>query len=152
MIAIVRIRGLKNIQPEIRKTLETFNLDRKNHCVLVNVDEKDMALKKIQDYVAYGKVKTETMAKLIEKRGRLEGDKPIKVETLKVHKLSTFNDLAHALSTGKITLKQVGIKKVFRLNSPKKGYGKIGIKKPVTLKGPLGFHPQGMDELLSAMM
>lgn len=152
MIAIIRIRGLKHIQPEIRKTLETFSLDRKNHCVLVSVDENDMALKKMQDYVAYGKVKAETIAKLIEKRGRLEGDKPVKVETLKAHKLSTFNELAHALEGKKITLKQVGIKKVFRLNSPKKGYGKIGIKKPVTLKGPLGFHPQGMDELLGQMM
>jgi large subunit ribosomal protein L30 len=152
MIAIIRIRGLKHVRPEIRKALETFSLDRKNHCVLVDLDEKDMGMKKMQDYVAYGKVKAETLAKLLEKRGRLVGDKPITNETMKTHKISSFTDLAHALETKKVTLKQLGIKPVFRLNSPKKGYGKIGIKKPVALKGPLGFHPEGMDDLLRAMM
>jgi large subunit ribosomal protein L30 len=152
MIAIVRIRGLTNIRPEIRKAFETFNLDRKNHCVLVSLKEDDPGLKKIQDYAAYGKVSAETVGKLIQKRGRIVGDKPVTLETLKAHKMASFNDLSAALDSKKVTLSSMGIKRVFRLNSPKKGYGKIGIKKPVTLKGPLGYHPQGMDELLGQMM
>ncbi|MEK6970545.1 MAG: 50S ribosomal protein L30 [archaeon] len=152
MIILIRIRGLKNVRPEIRRALETLNLDRKNHCVLIPLEANDMALKKVQDYTAYGKVSPEMLGKLLQKRGRMEGDQPITEKILKEHHLSSFTELAHALEGKKTTLKKVGIKPVFRLNSPRKGYGKIGIKKPVALKGPLGYHPNGMDELLGAMM
>lgn len=152
MIAIVRIRGLKHVRPDIRKALDTLNLDRKNHCVVVSLDEKDQMLMKVRDYTAYGKVTNDVLAKLIQKRGRMEGDKPVSVDVLKKNKINSYADLATALDGKKTTLETMGIKRVFRLNSPKKGYGKIGMKKPTELKGPLGFHPEGMDELLSQMM
>jgi large subunit ribosomal protein L30 len=152
MIAIVRVRGLKNVRVDIRDALKSLNLDRKNNCVLVSLPETSGMLEKVRDYAAFGKVKTETIAKLVQKRGRLAGDKAITAHSLKVHNVNSFTEFATAVESQKMTLKQLGIKPVFRLNSPKKGYGKIGIKKPTSLKGPLGFHPEGLDEFLQQMM
>ena len=86
MIAIVRIRGLKHIRHDVKHAFMDFRLDRKNHCVLVKESpETNGMLTKIKDYVAYGPIKAETVAKLIEKRGRVEGDKKVEVELLKAH-------------------------------------------------------------------
>ena len=40
-IAIVRVRGIRQIKPKIRKTLEMLRLNRPNHCVVVD-DSKPM--------------------------------------------------------------------------------------------------------------
>ncbi len=153
MYAIIRVRGLKHVRPEVVHALKTFQLDRKNHCVLVNVNAStEGMLHQIKDMVAFGTLKVETIEKLLQKRGRLPGDKPITTEFLKTHKMDSIAALAKALHDEKTTLKNVGIKPVFRLNSPTKGFGRIGIKQPVGLKGPLGFHENGIDALLTKMM
>lgn len=153
MLAIVRIRGLKHIRHDVKHTFMDFRLDRKNHCVIVNEGKQtDGMLSKVKDYVAYGPIKAETIAKLVEKRGRMEGDKKVTAEALKAHKLASFSDLGKHIVEGKITLEKVGIKPVFRLNSPKKGFARVGIKQPVSMKGDLGFHKDGVDELIGRMI
>lgn len=153
MYAIVRIRGLKNVRPETRSALQTLQLDRKNHCVLVEKNPTiDGMLHQVKDHAAYGPVNVQTLTTLLEKRARLEGDKPLTTEFLKSHKMDSIAALAKALAEGKTTLKKMGIKPVFRLNSPSKGFGRIGIKQGVGLKGPLGFHESGIDALLLKMM
>ncbi len=153
MIAIIRIRGLKHIRHDVKHAFMDFRLDRKNHCVLVKEGPvTNGMLTKIKDYAAYGPVKAETIAKLIEKRGRVEGDKKVGVELLKAHKLSSFADLGKHLVEGKTTLQVMGIKPVFRLNSPKKGFARVGIKQPVSKQGDLGFHKDGVDALIGKMM
>lgn len=152
MIAAIRIRGLKKVRVDIRDTLTTLNLDRKNHCVIISEKTSEGMLKKARDYIAYGPVKTETVAKLLQKRARIMGDKPVTPEHLKAHKLSSFQDAAAHVMEGKMTLAKMDIKPVFRLNSPRKGFPSVGIKKSAELKGPLGYHPEGMDALLEQMM
>lgn len=153
MYAIIRIRGLKHVRPEVAHALKTLQLDRKNHCVLVKVNAStEGMLHQIKDMVAFGPLKAETIAKLLEKRGRVEGDKPITPDFLKAHKFDSLSTLAKALHEEKTTLKHAGIKPVMRLNSPTKGFGRIGMKQGVGLKGPLGFHENGIDNLLNKMM
>lgn len=153
MYAIIRVRGLKHIRPEAKSALQSLQLDRKNHCVLVNVNAStEGMLHQVKDLVAFGPMKVETLTKLLEKRARLLGDKPLTTDFLKSHKMDSIAALAKALHDEKTTLKQMGIKPVFRLNSPTKGFGRIGIKQGVGLKGPLGFHESGIDGLLSKMM
>ncbi len=153
MIAIVRIRGLKHIRHDVKHTFMDLRLDRKNHCVLVKESpETNGMLTKVKDYVAYGPIKAETVAKLIEKRGRMEGDKKVTADALKAHKITSFADLGKHIVEGKTTLEKAGVKPVFRLNSPKKGFARVGIKQPVSMKGDLGFHKDGVDELIGRMM
>ena len=153
MYAIIRVRGLKHVRPETKNALKTLNLDRKNHCVLVPVNDSTKGmLHQIKDYVAFGPLKVETLTTLLQKRARLEGDKPLTTEFLKAHKMDSMAALAKALHEEKVTLKKLGIKSVMRLNSPRKGFGRVGMKQGVGLKGPLGFHENGIDELIGHMM
>ncbi len=76
MIAVIRISGRVGIKEEIENTLKRLNLNRKLSCTLI--DEKDNVkigmVKKIKDYVSYGKIDSELIKKLKEKRGG-KGDK-----------------------------------------------------------------------------
>jgi large subunit ribosomal protein L30 len=154
MLAIIRIRGLKHIRHDIKHAFEDLRLDRKNHLVLIAKTGKEIdgMLFKVKDFVAYGNVNATTVAELIEKRGRMEGDKRLTLEHLKAKKMASFKDAATALIEGKHSLQDLGIKPVFRLNSPKKGFARVGIKKPVSMKGDLGYHKEGVDALVAQMM
>jgi large subunit ribosomal protein L30 len=153
MYAAVRIRGWKNVRHDVKKTLELLQLDRKNHCVLIP-DKKEQVgmLEKAKDYIGFGIVKEETISALLKKRGRLEGDKKVKEEDLKEFDFNSFDEAAKAIAEGKTSLRKLGIKPVFRLNNPKGGFGKAGIKKQTTQKGPLAVHKEGIDSLIQKMM
>ncbi|MEK6821219.1 MAG: 50S ribosomal protein L30 [archaeon] len=151
MFVAIRIRGLKAVRVDIRAALDSLNLDRKHTCVFIDEKGKEGMLKKVKDYVAYGPVKKETVVQLIQKRGRRAGDLRISKEWLSTHKMVSVDALTDALISGKTTFSKLGMKPGFRLNSPKKGFEK-GIKKPASLKGPLGFHAEGVDALLVQMM
>ncbi|MCR4368331.1 MAG: 50S ribosomal protein L30 [archaeon] len=153
MIAVIRVRGSVNIKPDIRLALESLNLDRPNHLVLVKEEkEPKKMVDKVKDYVTFGKIGNETLAALLEKRGRIEGDQRITPEFLKEKKVSDFADLASRIGEGKVTLKEMGIKRVFRLHPPKKGHARGGIKRPFAIGGALGNRGEKIDELIKKMM
>ena len=72
MIAVVRIRGIRNIKPEIRKTLELLKLEKPNYCVVLSPTPQMMGMVNlVKDYVAFGNIKKETHEILSKKRGRV---------------------------------------------------------------------------------
>jgi large subunit ribosomal protein L30 len=131
--------------------MELFRLNRKNHLVLVE-ESKLKGLKKAEAYITFGEINDETLAKLLQKRGRIEGNKKLSEKVLKEKKIASFEALAKELISGKITLKKVGIKQVFRLNSPRKGFERKGIKKPFTVGGTLGYRKDTINALIERMM
>jgi large subunit ribosomal protein L30 len=149
--AVVKMRGIVKMRPGVRRTLELLNLDRTNHCVLVedNAHYNGM-LRKVKDYVAWGTVDAETLSLLLKKRGMLNGRKRLTSEHVKYH--TPFDDidaLAGAIADGKATLRDVPeLKPVLRLHPPRKGHK--GIKKPFP-DGELGFHGEDINELLRKM-
>jgi large subunit ribosomal protein L30 len=75
-LAVVRIRGGISVKTEIKDTLKMLNLHRKNYCVVVPNNESYLGMiKRVKDYVTYGKVDEETHKLLVEKRGEKKGDK-----------------------------------------------------------------------------
>ena len=84
-IAAVRIRGLINIKPGIKKTLELLNLTRANHCVILdeNPSTKGM-LQTAKDYITWGEIDSKVLSKLISNRGKLSVTKKLQINTLKV--------------------------------------------------------------------
>ena len=76
MIAIIRIHGRVGLKKEIEETLKRLKLIRKYSCVLI--DEKDNVrmgmLKKINDYVAYGKISGDIEKQLKDKRAKKDKD------------------------------------------------------------------------------
>jgi len=71
MIAVIRIHGQPKLKNEIRETLDRLRMRKKLVCVLI--DEKDKIkmgmLKKVKEYVAYGKIDEKMKKELESKRG-----------------------------------------------------------------------------------
>jgi large subunit ribosomal protein L30 len=150
MFAIVRLRGEVNVRPEIKATLGMLRIHRVNHCVVVNEDPHYRGMiQKVKDYVAWGKIDDETLTLLLEKRGRLSGNRRLTEEFLKEKtKYSTFKELASALNTGSANLNDLGIKPIFRLHPARKGLRTT--KKTAQQGGDLGFR-QDLTGLIKRM-
>jgi large subunit ribosomal protein L30 len=149
--AVVKMRSIAKTKPDIRRTLELLNLDRTNHCVLIedNVHYNGM-LQKVKDYIAWGNIDGETLCVLLDKRGMLEGHQ--RLTSAYVKDQTAFNDIesrAKAVVDGEATLRDVPkLKLVLRLHPPRKGHK--GIKKPFP-EGVLGFHGSDINKLLLTM-
>ncbi len=143
MYAIVRLRGTVNTKPGIKDTLKMLNLHRINHCVVVpeNVHYKGM-IQKVKDYVAWGEVDENVLATLLGNRGKLSGNRRLNEQYIRENtSYKDLNEFASAVCQGAVSLKDAGIKPVFRLHPPRKGHrGKSGIKKTVKEGGVLGYH------------
>lgn len=100
-----------------------MRLQQRNACVIMREDQLGM-VKKVKDFVAYGEIDAETEKLLAEKRGEKTTDKD-----------------------GKTTLKRY-----FRLNSPKKGYGRRGIKRSFNKSGALGYRGTAINDLIKRMI
>jgi len=143
MLAVVRVRGSVNAKEEVKRTLKYLHLTRPNHCVIVPETPtiKGM-LQKVKDYVTWGEIDEKTLKKLVKERGRLKGDKRVPEE--KVDEIVKV-----ILEKG---MKEAGIKVVFRLNPPRKGYERRGVKKPFTVGGALGYRGKEINKLIERMI
>jgi len=151
MYALIRIRGKPGISKEIEDAMRILGLSKKHICVLVNKKpELEGMIKKVKDYITWGEISEETLEKMIEKRGRLEGDKRIDKEFLKAKKIKSFKELASDVIKGKMNLKKIGIKPYFRLSPPSKGF-KGSIKQHYP-KGALGYRKEKINDLLKRMI
>ena len=142
MIAIIRIRGTIGIRKDIKETLAYLKLNKPNHCVIVPENEIYLGMiKKVKDYIAYGKIDDKTLKAMIETRGKYSTSKPVeKKDVEKVLKL---------VKEGKI--KESKIKNLFKLQPPKKGF-KRSTKKGFNQKGILGDNKEKINNLLSRML
>jgi len=144
MFAIVRLRGEVNTRPEIRDTLDMLRISRINHCVVVKEDPHYRGMiQKVKDYVAWGKIDENTLAMLLEKRGRLSGNRRLTEQFMKEKGYASVKELAEAVNTGTVSLKDLGIKPVFRLHPARKGLKST--KKTARQGGDLGFRDDIAD-------
>ncbi len=147
MIAVIRIRGRVGVRKEIDDTMKMLRLHRKHHCVLLKMNDsvKGM-LQKVKDYVTWGEISEEMLKKLLEKRGRKVGDKRLsKEEVVKV-----VEEIKKAKEQPAKVLIKLGLKPVFRLTPPSKGFKK-SIKQHYP-KGELGYRGEAINELLERMI
>jgi len=151
MIAVIRVRGVANVSPEIKRTLELLRLHKPNHLVLLPEERKSM-VQKAKDYVTFGEISEDVLTKMLEKRGRLEGDKKISFDYLKEKKFRGFEEAGKAVLEGKETLKALGVKPVFRLGPPRKGHSRKGIKKSFVDGGVLGYRGEKINKLIMSMI
>ena len=151
--AAVRVRGQVNVRGNIRETLEHLRLHRANHCVLLPDSPATVGmLRKAKDYLTWGDVAAETIAKLILKKGRAVGRAPVDDAYVKAHsRFSSVWDLAQALAKGEARLSDVkGLTPVLRLDPPRHGYR--GVKRPFRDGGALGYRGVEIVELLDRML
>ena len=151
MLAAIRLRGKVKVKKDLEYTMELLRLYKVNHLVLVDERLKPM-LKKVNAFITFGEVRKETLSTLLQKRARLEGDKKVSEAFLKEKKLKSFEDLSEKILAKKASLKELGIKPVFRLNAARKGLGRLGTKQPFHLGGALGYRAEKINELIERMM
>jgi large subunit ribosomal protein L30 len=129
-IAVVRVRGLVNLRHDVKKTFEYLNLNNKNWCIVCdNNDVNKGMINKVKDYVTWGEVSEETISELVSKRGKEAGEGKLGID---------FNGKKY--------------QKFFRLNSPKKGYGRKGVKLAFNLGGALGYREEKINDLIKRMI
>lgn len=153
MIAAIRVRGSTKIKKDIKQTLEQLRLDRVNHLVLLEKKPSIIGmLKKTENYITFGEIDKKTLQTLLEKRARLPGNKkPTKKELEKIG-VKNFEELAEKAIKNKKILEKIGLKKVFRLRPPKKGFERKGIKRAFTEGGALGDRESKINNLILRMV
>ena len=149
MLAVIRIRGDIGVKKEVKDTLKMLNLHRKNTCVIIPETPYFLGMiRKAKDYITWGEISEDVLKKMVEKRGRLEGDKKIDDAFLKKNKIKNMDEIIKKITEGKI--KEIGIKPYFRLSPPSKGYK--GSVKQHYPKGVLGYRKDKINELLKRMI
>lgn len=139
MFAVIRLRSGIGMKKEIEDTLKMLRLHRKHHCVLLKNSPSILGmLQKVKDYVTWGEISDEMLAKLVEKRGR----KPGNVRLTKEEAETAVNEI-------KTSGKPSSIKPVFRLSPPSKGFKSIKQHYP---KGDLGYRKDKINDLLKRMI
>ena len=141
-IAVVRLRGIRNIAPKTKHTMKLLNIEKENNCVIIEDTPQNMGmLKRCKDYITYGVISEKTLFELLKKRGEkgsrmlreiMEEDEIKEVAKKVMHKENMRNF----------------IDPVFRLHPPRKGYKTI--KKPAP-EGDLGPR-EDMNSLIKKMM
>ena len=141
VVAIIRVRGRRNIKPRIKKTLHLLSLYKVNHAVVKKLSPslKGM-LQHAKDYITWGEIEKETLIKLIKKRGE-KGAKKAK----ELYSDKEIEEIADEIIKKGKTEK---IDKVFRLHPPRRGWKSIKHHYP---RGALG-RRDNMDELIRRMI
>ncbi len=131
-LAMIRVRGRRNMEPKINKTLELLNLRRTNHCVVMEDSPytKGM-LNLIKDYVTFGPISEDALVHLLTKRG-MKGSKRL----TEVAKAAEIKEIAKKIVGGAKVRDFVD--PVFTLRPPSKGWRDI--KRPFP-SGDLGARP-----------
>ena len=140
MICAIRIKGEVGLRKETIEGLNRIRLKRKYVCVILKSTPENLGtIKKLKDFIAYGKISDEVFEKLIEKRGQ-PIDKKKKVDAKKI--LSEFKE-------GK-KFEEMGLKPFFRLHPPRGGIdSKIHFGKK---KGVLGDNKDSINKLVERML
>jgi large subunit ribosomal protein L30 len=109
---------------------------------------------KAKDYITWGPVDEKTIEAILKERGRIAGDNRLTDQYVKENsKYADIKTLAAALAKDETRLKDVkGLKHYFRLNPPRKGFEREGIKQPYNLGGAIGPRGDKMKELLERMI
>ncbi|MBN2014094.1 MAG: 50S ribosomal protein L30 [Candidatus Altiarchaeota archaeon] len=154
-LAVLRVRGKVHVRSDIEETLRLLNLNRVNHCVIID-DRKEYAgmINKVKDYVTWGEIAPELIEKILETRGQVTGGEGLTDAYMKKNsKYKSVKKFSDDYMKFKTEIKEItGLKPVFRLNPPKKGYERKGIKHPYSIGGALGYRGGKINELLDSML
>ena len=139
-LVVIRVRGIIGINSNIERTLEQLALYKKNFCVVVPNNKSYLGMvMKVKDYVTWGNIDEETFSFLTSKKG--EEYKGRIADSKGKIKYNRF-----------LSVKEKKIKKHFRLNSPRKGYGRKGVKVSFNKGRALGYRGDEIKDLLKRMI
>jgi len=139
-LALILVRGLVKVNCKVKDTLAMLHLKRKNNCVVIDNNPVNRGMiNKIKDYITWGEISEDTYQKLVESRGEEYKGR----ETDSKKKYTVYKT---------VEVKGKKYKLYFRLNPPKKGFGRKGIKMPFKLGGGLGNRGDKINDLILRML
>ena len=152
MFLVIRVRGTTGVIQNIADTLDMLRLNRISHAVLVEENPSyEGMLQKAKDYITWGEIDAEFVAAMIAKRGRLPGNNKVTDEYVAENSdYGNIAELSEAVVKGEVKLTDVGIKPVFRLHPPRKGYEDIRLS--VNEGGSLGYRGEEIKDLAQRML
>jgi len=149
----IRIRGLSDISQEIKDTLTMLRLTRNCHATLL--DDRPAytgMLRKSKDCLTWGEVSQDNILLLLEKRGRLVGDKDLTNDYAIELGYKSLENLAEAIFNVDVEFNGLPeVKPVFRLRPPKKGF-KGKVKRSYAAGGEAGYRGEAINDLLKRMV
>jgi large subunit ribosomal protein L30 len=151
-LVVVRVRGKSDVRKDIQDTLDMLNLTHNCHATLIDDRPSYLGmLRKAQNYVAWGESSKDTITRLLKERGRAVGNKRLSDDDAKRLGYDTLAELAEAIYRLEVQLKDLaGIKAVFRLHPPSKGF-KGSIKKSFQSGGVTGHRGEVINDLIKRM-
>lgn len=152
-VAVVRVRGHAKIRSDAVDTMNMLKLNRANHCVIlpVNATTKGM-LQVVKDYVTWGEVGHETIARMLFQKGEVTGGGRLTDAYVKDNsKYTSILSLAKALEKNEASLGDVkGLKPMLRMPPPRHGYE--GAKRSYNDSGALGYRGAEIEKLIDRML
>ncbi len=151
--AVIRVRGTINASRDIKDTLRFLRLSRVNHCVIVPKDSTYLGmLKKAKDYITWGEIDVNTLARLIITRGRLIGGTKVSDKYIKSHtKYTSVLSFSKGIMKNEVKYSELkDVQPLFRLGPPKKGYE--GVKRSFSSGGALGYRGKAINDLIHRML
>lgn len=121
---VVNMRGTVNIPAGVKKTLENLNIERRFRATILPDEPTYVGmLRKAKDHIAWCEADSSIIKKVLEKRGRLDGWKPILAEDVKGLGFESLDKLAEDLADCKVKLQSLsGVKPSFALSPPRGGF------------------------------
>ena len=149
---VVRIKGQADCPYWATTTMTLLKLDKKYRATIIqNTDSALGMLRKIQHYVAWQEIDTETVKELLDKKARKSGYKKITNDDITSIGFKTIDELASSLADGKTTMSKLKpMKPWFALSPPRHGF-KRSTKKLYGQKGLLG-HNKELSVIVKRMM
>ena len=150
---VIRVRGQPDVNYNIEYTMGLLGLNKVNNCAVIPESPSTKGrLQVIKDYCTWGEIDQDTLAKLLRERGKVVGDKPLNDEYLaKNSSFKTVDAMAQAVIDNNCKIKDiVGLKPVFRLHPPIKGYE--GNKRSFQNGGALGYRGAKINDLVNRMI
>ena len=149
---VVRICGQADVPYWATTTMSLLKLEKKYRATIIPEKENTLGmLRKIQHYVAWQEIDTDTVKELLDKKARKSGYKKITNDDITSIGFKTIDDLASSLAEGKTTMSKLKpMKPWFALSPPRHGF-KRSTKKLYGQKGILG-HNKELNVLIKNMM
>jgi large subunit ribosomal protein L30 len=152
-IAIIRVRGHAKIRHQAVDTMVMMKLTRVNHCVVLPQNATTMGMiQTAKDYVTWGEIGPELLARLLFQKGEVSGGGRLTDAFVKDNsKFTSILSLAKAIDKGEAKITDVkGLKPVLRMPPPIHGYEST--RKTVTDGGSIGYRGAGIEKLIDRML
>jgi large subunit ribosomal protein L30 len=109
-------------------------------------------LNKVKDYITWGEIDQKLLTDMLTVRGKIIGGLPISDKYIKSNSnFKSISNFANEIVENKAKLTDIrDIKPVIRLNPPQKGY--MGVKRPYSLGGALGYRGNNINDLIRRMI